>query len=382
VYDDHWGEADHHRRNALKLYGRAITFMKKEASSGRQDQRLMLLTCFTSFCFEAWTGNQELAFNQILTGVNLIRTWNNNTTGSLSRPEFRPSFVEEELPRLFAGLALQLLTFTSAMVFQPVSDYQRKIFWKTLLDSLSEMPEKFVSLKEAGVYQSIIQRFGMHVMVHMLAKSKPQPTKNMVVLPFGILSRDELKTGYNEMYLAIEHIERWWKSFDALSKALHEKGGKIMVSAIILNLHITTLYVGLKSVLDADETSSDKYHKLFKEIVKMAEVVVKDEAERSTGFSFGVGVIFSLQFTAQNCRVSNTRRKAIALLLQTARREGIWDSLLFGQIMQWVADIEEEFMENGQIPGWARIPGIKRVADLQRRTATLTCQQRDIRRFG
>jgi hypothetical protein len=73
-------------------------------------------------------------------------------------------------------------------------------------------------------------------MVHMLAKSKHQPTKNMVVLPFGILSRDELKTGYSEMYLAIEHIERWWKSFDALSKALHEKGGKIMVSAIILNL--------------------------------------------------------------------------------------------------------------------------------------------------
>jgi hypothetical protein len=327
----------------------------------------MLLTCLLAFCFEAWTGNQELALSQIYTGVNLIQEWKTKTANSSTLPS-STSPAEDEILRVFSSLALQFITFTTAALL-PAWDS----LGKDDRERLTQMPANFVSLKEAGVYKHIILRYGMQVMVVKIVNPILQSKER--IFPFGITSKEERK-GVTEFDIILGHIKQWWKAFEGLSKVLHGKEGNIMVSAIILNLHITTLYLGLAGISAGDETAYDDYYELFNNIVDSAETVLKFEAKKSTGFCFGVGVIVSLQFTAQKCRCTGIRRKAIALLLGTARREGVWDSLLFGKMMEWGADVEEQFMENGQVPRWARIPGIKRVADLQQRTATLTCQQR------
>jgi hypothetical protein len=122
----------------------------------------------------------------------------------------------------------------------------------------------------------------------------------------------------------------------------------------------------------------DDYFVELQEIVDLADMVLRlrNEHPKSARFTFENGFIISLQFAAQKCRYSITRRKAIELLLAYPRREGLWDSAFSGKMMEWAVDVEEEFMENGQIPGWARITGVAKSEDLQRRTATLRCRQR------
>jgi len=279
------------------------------------------------------------------------------------------SAEETHFTRLFSGLALQLVTFNhTGMNFIPawsgLETEQRK--------ALTQMPMTFTTLKEAAMYQAIIMQYGVRMMVH-IAKSTSQPREQM--FPFTVTVPSREAPELIQIRIITGHITQWWKAWEKLSKVLYANRGNIMVNSMITKMHITTLYLTLVGILGADETGYDSYPKLFQETVELAETVLKAEKE-STGFCYSVGVIVPLQFTAQKCRFRSIRRKAIALLLGTARREGVWDSLLFGKMMEWGANIEEEFMENSEIPGWARVTGIGRVADLQQRTAILTCHQR------
>jgi hypothetical protein len=153
-----------------------------------------------------------------------------------------------------------------------------------------------------------------------------------------------------------------------------------MVSAAILKLHLATLYLCLVGLVRADEMVYDEYHGKFEEILKLAEMVLRVQALKSTRFcGFDVGVVISLQFTAHKCRSTGIRRKAVALMLENPRREGMLDSLFAGRMIEWAADIEEEFMDNGHVPEWAKIRGVQHQhcsPHLHLRTAMLMCQQR------
>jgi hypothetical protein len=64
-------------------------------------------------------------------------------------------------------------------------------------------------------------------------------------------------------------------------------------------------------------------------------------------------------------------------LLANPRREGIWDSVFAGKVLQWVMEVEEEFIEDGRVPGWARVAGVKwSGAELGGKRAELVCLQR------
>ena len=54
----------------------------------------------------------------------------------------------------------------------------------------------------------------------------------------------------------------------------------------------------------------------------------------------------------------------------------MWDSLFAGKMGEWAMRVEEEFMVEGRVPGWARIHGVGFDNDVELRRAVLTCQQR------
>ncbi|PVH83397.1 hypothetical protein DL98DRAFT_513281 [Cadophora sp. DSE1049] len=103
-------------------------------------------------------------------------------------------------------------------------------------------------------------------------------------------------------------------------------------------------------------------------------------------FTTSLGIVYPLYVVATKCRNRELRREAIRLLLSSPRREGLWDSLLSGQVAQWVMEIEEEGLaawdssraENAALDlRW--IAEDKRVVvrevlfDLQHRTAKCRC---------
>lgn len=343
--------------------------MRNEATHRQQDHRATLVTCFVAFCFEAWTGNQEMALNQIQTAINFIHKWRNEIANPPITFSTPMSAEEQQVTNLFSGLAVQLITFNATSSSIPAWSGLEKEQRRALI----EMPTNFVSMKEAAKYKAVIMGYGIRIIGH-LVQSYSQPGERTFPFTVAVTSKEE--PGLVQVSLIIGHITQWWKAYERLSKILYANRGNIMIGAMIMKMHITTLYMTLVGILSPGETVYDSYTELFQETVILAEAVLEGEREMSTGFRYSMGVIVPLQFTAQKCRVTSIRRKAIALLLGNARRECLWDSHLFGKVMEWGASVEEMFMEKGEIPGWARVSGIARVADLQKRTATLTCRQR------
>jgi len=371
-YDDHWGTCSKHHRNALRLYNRAITYMKNDASSGEQDLRTTLMTCLLIICFEAWTGNRVLAIKQMQTGAGLVQAYRGENSGSRSKSGSSIPGIEENLVRVFAHFTTQVVSMTSSEERSPVC---HDVLRNDVQDCLSRMPTKFTSIKVATEYKSVIMRYATYLLGTSL--QKPPPPSFETVPPFSG-DRYVHPSAVPNWDRHIAYVKQWLNAFKGLSKTLHAQGGNSMFESAIIKMHINMIYIYLIGALANNEMVYDDYFGELQEIVDLADMVVslRGKNSKAATYTFENGLIASLQFAAQKCRYSVTRRKAIELLLTYPRREGLWDSTFAGKMMEWAVDIEEEYMENGSIPGWARITGIAKSENLQQRTATLKCRQR------
>ncbi|EKD18225.1 C6 zinc finger domain-containing protein [Drepanopeziza brunnea f. sp. 'multigermtubi' MB_m1] len=91
---------------------------------------------------------------------------------------------------------------------------------------------------------------------------------------------------------------------------------------------------------------------------------------------FGSAIIIPFWFTGQKCRDPTIRLRVISLLRTYPRREGVWDSVFAGLVIDCLRRIEEENMKNGYIPGWARISSPNFGIDAEKRTVELRRLQR------
>lgn len=119
---------------------------------------------------------------------------------------------------------------------------------------------------------------------------------------------------------------------------------------------------------------------MFSEIVDLLEQSLEMQPvsgrSRPTNYSPAGRAVSTLWITGIRCREKTIRRKTIELLLKYPRREGVWDGLFSAKIMKFVMDLEEQYLENDYVPGWARISAIRWDAGLEKRAATLICKQR------
>jgi hypothetical protein len=140
-------------------------------------------------------------------------------------------------------------------------------------------------------------------------------------------------------------------------------------------------YIGLSTHLSADELIHDEYNLVYKRVVYLAKAVMKEmpttNKTRTSNFCFDTRVIVPLWVVGLKCREPSIRREAINFLLANPRREGIWDSVFAGKVLLWAMEVEEEFIEGGRVPGWARVAGVKwSGAELGGKRAELVCLQR------
>ncbi|PBP23146.1 hypothetical protein BUE80_DR005849 [Diplocarpon rosae] len=121
------------------------------------------------------------------------------------------------------------------------------------------------------------------------------------------------------------------------------------------------------------------YNAVYARVVSLATAVMQamPSQGRPSHFCFDTRVIVPLWVVGLKCREPTIRRAAIDFLLANPRREGIWDSVFAGNVLRWAMDVEEEFLADGHVPGWARIAGVKwSGAELGGKRADLLCLQR------
>jgi hypothetical protein len=129
-------------------------------------------------------------------------------------------------------------------------------------------------------------------------------------------------------------------------------------------------YMSAVTACAKNESIYDDYYHFYKDIVDLSEALLNTSpsatAANAPKFCFDTGVVIHLWSVGHKCRDPILRRKVVSLLLDYPRREGLWNSVFAGKIIECVMAFEEEHMEAGYVPEWARVRCAMFTVDLQK----------------
>jgi hypothetical protein len=396
-----------HHRTAIKYFDKALKHMR--ADSEKQSIRTILLTCLLNYWFECFHGNYLSAVAQLRIGSELLYEWIEslppNSTSTTHFPSPEPSIVEDELVQAFNYLAIP--NFHNA---DPSSPQRRTALQCEYTEVVRLMPGSFVSLEKARQYLEIIVQSSHHLILPVHSDAAASPThlhkkigneffrhviEGLATATTAASSQDPpmlvLQDPTREDSIAEFHVDevkreellgrlrQWYQAFQKSPgyRDLHGSG-----QWLLLQLHYKTCVLAVNS-LSLNSMAYDQYRQSMCEIVDLSSQVL-DEFERlgvNKAFIPDVGVILSLYFVGVNCRFPAIRARIIDLLLRKSRREGVWDSILAGRVIQWVRDKEEMFLEgegdDRTVSWWARLEFVTMDFNLEGRKAKVTCYQRN-----
>ena len=179
------------------------------------------------------------------------------------------------------------------------------------------------------------------------------------------------RTGWSDMTLEqCRHISRlhsWLKCFD---RVIHGEGSweesKLsdleLCRALILKSRCLSTLIHVSTILDAYQTSYDKFAPQFADIIDCARKVLGTNSPTSIRskyadgilphFSLCPGIIQPLFLTARNYRHSRLRREALSLL-RYAGIEGPWNGAIDAAIARHIIEVEEQAFRNSLAPSSA-----------------------------
>jgi hypothetical protein len=339
---------------ALKEYNKAVLQIRKRVAGRKidstgswdhQNLRFTLIACLLFACFESFHGSLDTAITQIHAGVRMIEEWmvtiqtcrgGFRSMSSVSSP--KSNIIEDELIQIFARVDLESLSSrqNSSLEWQ---HYQR-YFGQQSMDA---MPAKFVNLAEARAYQELIQRREMHWMPWIDVKPGPS-----ITLRFHYV-QDMNNCNYPEEVLRdktryLAEGTKWAQAFKPLWTLSQSEGGETLyMGAIVLKIQELVGQACRSSVACSREFLYVQSVQYLREIIHLArEVIEWTKARSACSFSLDAHVIYPLVVVGLRFRHRALRREAIDLLQQKCWREGVWDSWVFGEMLQFVADVEDE----------------------------------------
>jgi hypothetical protein len=147
--------------------------------------------------------------------------------------------------------------------------------------------------------------------------------------------------------LYMQKFAAFEKAFQPILNASIDGDGTVSnPAALVLSLYQKLTLAILATVHNPSEMVYDSYLPEFQYITTTCARVIRSQGNAGTPknirFSFEIGVIPPLHFTAMKCRDPIIRREAIKLLFSSPRQEGMWDSVLCGRIGTWLTSCEED----------------------------------------
>ncbi|KAG9235209.1 hypothetical protein BJ875DRAFT_279511 [Amylocarpus encephaloides] len=429
--------APNHYNFALQQYGKALTRLREALQNQEtRSQRTILISVVLFTCFESFTGNHTSAISQIQHGLGLLEERRQETKQSMmGKPKDE---VEDELVQMFTRLAIQAKSYDMAFHFpppyvirlspatNPSSPQSPSVHSDTASTSSleSNIPDVFQTSQEA--------RSSLDSLCERIMRFQEE-LSSYYQGPNNILPTPTLKSNGQVFRL---QLAQWAAAFEPL---LESRRRPTVSNTERAGIDVLKMMQLMSSVLflmgfSTSEMDFDKFTPQFREIVDLAKEVVVDEelllAQAKCGnptscrhrqphnngmhfsgitahqpgvfqeedsythikasFALDLGIVPPLFVVATKCRDRKLRRDAIKLLLNSPRREGMWDSILSGRVGQWIMEVEEEGMGEYLGYGMGSMDGAvvethKRVMvkeilfDMQKREATLRCGTRGAR---
>jgi hypothetical protein len=114
----------------------------------------------------------------------------------------------------------------------------------------------------------------------------------------------------------------------------------------VITLQHRWALIWVPNKLNTEETRFDAYVREFEERLDILESIESMDSgavpkdHRYLNFSFTLQNFTTLYLTAVKCRNPNLRRRSLALLKSSPKREGFWDSSIVIKMVERVIEIE------------------------------------------
>ncbi|CZR52309.1 uncharacterized protein PAC_02186 [Phialocephala subalpina] len=328
------------RQFAFQQYHLSVSLLRAHISGSRDvvppnQLRTTLLACLLFAIFETYNGYISTATAQIYSGVRLLLDWQSTQTHLITKVTSirspRPLVIEDELVHAFSELETEAMCRHDE---RSAELHEAHRYYGQL--SMDTMPSSFQDLREARSYLVLISQRALHLTAWMKQKSNGA---------LGLRS-PEVFEAQKATEEAIERMDkecdRWEAAFEKLWNENSERKGAMALRAQYLMS--TAWGIAMKpgvGVFYGDNTE------MLEEIVSLSRKVLAPVPSDPdfiphSGFGFEGGIITGLRTVGFVFRHRRLRREAIQLLLDRPWKEGLWDSYMVGKAMEWLADLEDE----------------------------------------
>ncbi|KAH6883833.1 hypothetical protein B0T10DRAFT_136667 [Thelonectria olida] len=301
---------------AMQSYNRAISTILRTASDPTS-MPLVVVASIVFTCFECLWGDPKSAATHVTSGIGLLKMLRDKSgepVGSWGQhyQSFKLAFVETHLAPVLCTLSLCVAEFgfPAELYLNPVD-----------INGCPVFDQPFQELSQARV--GLIDIITAAVRVSQDGSSSSQAGKAA-----------RLRTT----------LDCWKMRFDNLVQRREPFwGDQDRSAANLVRVMWHSTAVGLSVGPVADETAWDSHTRAFEEIIRLVEslIVRHEDLQGSPRFHFEMGVISPLHLVAWKCRWPHLRRKGLALLLSSSRRECLYDAKLYHAVFSRIMAIEE-----------------------------------------
>ncbi|KAK6443461.1 hypothetical protein LTR95_000288 [Oleoguttula sp. CCFEE 5521] len=298
---------------ALIHYNKAITHLAQRMQRSDTATDIALLSCVLFVCIEMLRGEHGPAMEHFKAGMHIALgasqqkpTTPYNQMRS-TRKQVMPFFYRLELLAMLTGQESQ---------------------WEYPFEAMAVVPDTFETLLEAR-----------DSLVHLMNLSMRHIRSLRVRRYEGDVTDEDLTTQHG----LLACLSSWKSAFDSLSLTTCFSPAEER-SNHILEIHYITTITWLARSDAISESSTDLYLDDFERAVSLAETVqlaALAERTHSSTFVFDMEFVPHIYLIATKCRHPLVRRRAIAVLRSSFRREGLWDSNSSAAVAERIMQREE-----------------------------------------
>lgn len=331
---------------SLNQYTKAVSYTQKllaQSSTGDEDAIMTGLTvCILFVCYENLQTNYDTAQMHLQNGLKIIAKYYKASCSRALNPRELTSRCQapEDIIQVFNRLDLQAMSYSEARAPYPYHLNQQDCEFPAAVSPVT-------SIDESMSYLIIL--FGW--VFRVASTSEPHPIPQ------------------SELDKASTALAQWQTEFCSLitspatqpeSSAKHTRHNNTIT---LLKIYHTVIQILLATKVYAHEMLHDTQLQRYAYITNLSKSFIKPPHD-SPLFSFEIGIILPLFFTATKCRDPYVRREAITLLKSMNHQEGSWESCAAACVADFVRGIEEDSFVLEKYTKQEQVPEVMRVHQL------------------
>jgi hypothetical protein len=333
---------------AIHQYNKTIQALYQRLDSGENGRRctqdVVLLACLLFTIFECLQNSTANALKHISGGMKLLMEWEaDGRSGSsqayLDREVLEPIFLMLDSQAVQMG-AIGFPEFREA-------------------PTIHESPRQhvmFLNIDDAHLSLSrIFNRFCRWGRLNDFnASTNDRPYEEILLV---------------ESHSLDDQLHQWDLAFGSLNEPSSSQSTFLLLK---FEREVFGIFFDKNKKLDGNsQTGWDEFNPQFLQAIKYAEAYMKTPAgsfpasagvvseHQRASFIVAMDLVMPLFLIGSKCRNGSIRRRALALLKQCDRREGIWDSQTCVEICKKIIELEEEAtLSDGTIPEDVRVYGV------------------------